>query len=207
MLIGYLAAVHVALAAGLASWAWHLEGDPEFVQHMRGVHARIDPTVPAGAVLFLGDSNIQSAPVSAIAPKAVNYGIGYQTADQLLDSMDIYRSMQRASAVVVMIGTNDIIQSDDDDMEAQYRAILAKVPPRVPVVLSSVPPMEDRDVAAVAKAAERACGADPRCVFADVHSALSRPGALLPDGVHLSPLGYQVLADVLRSALRSHAMP
>jgi lysophospholipase L1-like esterase len=119
--------------------------------------------------------------------------------------MDSYRAMQRASVIVVMIGTNDVGQG----RQPQYREVLAKVPPAVPVVLASAPPMVGADMRAQAALARAACAADSRCTFVDAFAALDgKPGMFLPDGVHLTPAGYAVLVPLLREAVRgSHISP
>lgn len=208
---GYLLAVHVALAAavlkgglmprvaaklGLTPHPARIE-----VKFLREVHDRMDDVVPAGATIFLGDSHFQSLPVSAVAPLAVNFAIGSQRSDQLLDSMALYDSMERARAVVVMVGTNDIAQGLEDSLRDRYRAILAHIPSRVPVVMASVPPMVGVDVRGAVLAARDACSADQRCRFLDANAALSEPGCIGDDGVHLTPKGNAALIRSLRSAL------
>lgn len=212
---GYLLALHLAVAVLLVKGdvlgrlAVHagLRDAPDhpFIANMRGQQARLDPAIPAGAVLFLGDSNMQSLPVSEVVPHAVNLGVGWERSDQLLQAMDSYGAMQRASTIVVMIGTNDVGQG----REPRYREVLAKVPASVPVVLASPPPMVGADMRAQAALARAACAADSRCTFVDAFAALDgRPGMLLPDGVHLTPQGYAVLIPLLREAVRrSHTSP
>lgn len=118
--------------------------------------------------------------------------------------------MGRARRVVVLIGTNDLLQLRSDGIEQRYRAVLAKVPARIQVTLVSVPPLDVKiasaqDVRAVVQASRRACAADARCTFVDAHAALSledgtpQPGVLLPDGIHLSSAGYARLIRLLRA--------
>jgi hypothetical protein len=198
----YLLALHLVLGVALLKpgalarvWLGQSE-QVRFIVEMRHIHGRTDPLVPAGAVIFLGDSITQFLPVSAIAPLSVNYGISGQRSDQLLESMDRYASMARASAVVVMIGTNDLYQGREQGLEARYRAILAKVPAGVPVVLSGIPPMAGKDVRPLVGAARSACQADVRCRFVD---AAVTPD-MLTDGVHLSARGYAAWVAALRAS-------
>lgn len=203
----YLVALHLALALLVAKGDFPYRiglrlglveaRDSPFVGEMQNVHKRTDPHVPAGAVIFFGDSITQSLTASSVAPLAVNYGISGQRSDQLLRSMKGYASMSRASAVVVMIGTNDLHQGREQGLEERYRAILAKVPAGVPVVLSGIPPMAGKDSSPLVEAARHACSAHPRCRFVDAGITPD----MLADGVHLGAEGYAVWAAALRQAL------
>jgi lysophospholipase L1-like esterase len=182
-------------------------------QFLRTVHRQMDEAVPAGATLFLGDSHIYGLVTAAVVPNAVKFGTGGQRSDALLLDMDSYTSLARAACVVVMTGTNDVLEGKDTGLEGRYRAILGRVPPNVPVVLNSIPPVQAPElrVAAqrAARAARAACAAHPRCIFVDLYSALSQNGEPLPgmlwDGVHLSAQGYRVWVRMLRQAIGESA--
>ncbi len=116
-----------------------------------------------------------------------------------------------------MIGTNDLLQGRDADIEARYRAILAKMPPALPVLMVGVPPLAPTEsamqgkvdparVQATLASAQRACAAHPRCRFVSAYDALSQlghtlPGVLQADGIHLAPQGYERLTGLIRDAL------
>jgi lysophospholipase L1-like esterase len=173
---------------------------------LREAHARMDAAVPDGAVVFLGDSNTFTLVAAAVAPIAVNFGMGALRSDQLLDFLPTYRCLARAAAVSIMVGTNDIFDGRAEGLEDRYAAILAKIPAGIPVVFSSVPPLAvNPDQARRASVALRAvCEDDWRCRFVDLHAALDgAPDALTPDGVHLSETGYAVWIRLLREALGS----
>jgi len=182
------------------------------LQWHRAAHARMDAAVPDGAVLFLGDSHTCMLVTAAVAPNSVNFGINGLTSEQLLENMPIYRSMERARAVCIMVGTNDLLSGHAEGLKQRYAAILAQVPARVPVIFCSVPPLTNRpergfpDVDQKARAAALAlrdvCAEDRRCRFVDVHALLDdAPGTLTADGVHLSEAGCAVWIEALRSAL------
>jgi lysophospholipase L1-like esterase len=164
----------------------------------------MDAAVPEGAVLFFGDSNTFTLVTAAVAPLAVNFGIGSLRSDQLQAAMPIYRSMARARAVSIMIGTNDVLTGAEDGLEDRYRGIIDQVPEGVPVILSSIPPinrpgLQDRARYAALRAS---WAAYRRCRFVDLHSALDGlPDALTDDGVHLDVRGYEVWCELLRQAL------
>lgn len=169
------------------------------ISTMREVHRQMDASVPDGATIFLGDSITMALATAAVAPLPVNYGIGYQRSDQLVDSMKSYESLHRAGAVVVMIGTNDILQGAQGGIGGRFSQIISSVPAGVPVVLSSPPPTTKGDAQSVMVEARTACGEDPRCTFVDA-TVIGKEG-LLPDGVHLNPSGYAQLIAMLRVAL------
>lgn len=168
---------------------------------MREVHRQMDASVPDGATIFLGDSITMALATAAVAPNAVNYGIGYQRSDELIESMRRYESMQRAARVVVAIGTNDVLQGRADGIESRYAAILAAIPPHVPVVMSSPPPLAEHSTEGVGDAAKRACAVRSGCTFVD--SSTVGTSGLLPDGVHLAPQGYRRWIAALRDGVRT----
>jgi len=190
-----------------------------FIPILREVHRQMDPSVPAGATLFLGDSITMCLSTAAVTARSVNFGIGWQRSDQLLASMDLYKSIERAARIVVTIGTNDLLQGRATGIEARYRAILAKIPARTEVVMSSIPPLGngvfpgrqiDADqVRAVVASAKTVCAADRRCRFVDAFQALTSshgqplPGVLLADSIHLAPQGYALWIDTLTGVLAS----
>ena len=205
----YLIATQIGVALGA-------EPSPEevpFLSKMRGVHAWMDESVPAGATIFIGDSITMALATAAVAPYSVNYGISWQRSDQLIKSMDIYESILRSSRVFVMVGTNDVLEGREVGIQSRYQAILAKIPANVEVVMSSIPPVGDvvingrkideKNVRAVVAFAKTVCEADKRCRFVNTYEALSTDGkptqgVLLPDQIHLSTKGYQLWIEALR---------
>lgn len=212
VLIVYIVAVHLALLALAISSGFPTRAavrlglstpaDHPAIAYMRAAHARTDDAIQAGATIFLGDSITMGLNASAVASPAVNYGISGLRTDHLLEFMDAYRSMERAARIVLMIGTNDMLQRRGDGLKDRYRRILRKIPSGVPVTLSSIPPSTQFDPLPAVSAAREACASDSRCEFVDAHAALDSPGALLPDGVHLSHHGYELLTQALSSPTR-----
>lgn len=214
----YLIALHVALlyAAVKSSRfvkAWHRLGldHPYYTSRIaRAQHVlrRMDATVPSGAVVLLGDSLMAHLAPTAVAPLAVNFAVPGQRSDHLLSQLPAYTCLNRARAVAVMIGTNDIVTKRQQGLKDRYEAILAAIPRDVPVVMASIPPLRGRqaEVAEAARAARAVCDADNRCLFVDAHAALSGPNMLMPDGVHLSDDAYRILLELLRPAVLHAAL-
>lgn len=194
--------------------------EESIIPRLRDVHRQMDSSVPSGATIFLGDSITMGLATAAVAPYTVNYGIGWQRSDQLIKSMEIYKSIGRAGRVVITIGTNDLLQGREAGIESRYRAILEKIPANTPIVMNSVPPLDspvfygrqidDANVRKVVASAKAVCDADTRCRFVNTYDALTtngKPtlGIYVDGGVHLSPKGYQLWIDAMRPAIVASA--
>jgi lysophospholipase L1-like esterase len=229
LLTAYLVIIHVLLGVACITSdflpriaaALHLTAPPPseaelMMNMMRTVHSHVDDTVPEGATLFLGDSITMFFATSSLAAHTVNYGIGWQRSDQLIESMDRYQSMNRAARVVVTIGTNDLLQHRSHGIESRYRAILAKIPAHASIIMSSIPPLGSSlfrdlgiavdDVRRVIASAQTVCEADHRCRFVNAYEALTvqghpAPGVLMADDIHLTPQGYARWFTAMRPAM------
>lgn len=211
-LVAYVAAVHAALAFAVFVPTARVRLGIEIpghahIQAMRALHARSDPLVPPGAAIFLGDSITQGMPVDAVAPIAVNYGIGWQDTEELARSIPIYRSLSRAGSIFLNIGTNDMGRGRD--MHYQFAKVLALLPDR-PLVWSAIVPgtRGEKEIASANKIAREMCAQRPGCTFVDTWSFLAdasgRPIApLYVDAIHPGPAGYAKWVEVLRPHVSS----
>ena len=171
----------------------------------------MDGTVPDGSVLFLGDSITMALVTSAVSDDSVNYGIGYQRSDQLIESMSIYESINRARLVVVSIGTNDLLQNMEQGIDSRYRHIINLIPDDVPVFLNSVFPSNKVSLSRVVKVVESAkkvCSEFHNCTFINAFEAMSKnghptPGVLLEGGVHFTDKGYRIWIDLLSDRMKN----
>lgn len=167
------------------------------VERMLVYHQAMDGSVPVGAALFLGDSITQSLAVPAVAPVAVNYGIGWATTSELLSNLPKYRSLKRASAVFLMIGINDIAQGKAEGLALRLRAIGAAIPADLPLVWSGIMPVYwaeiDSDLITSANVViKEICAARAGCVYVNTEEIFSAGGAeSFSDGVHLNDRGYE----------------
>lgn len=232
VLVGYLALIHGLLAIALArTELLHLVGQklhvvkpqiPEeesIIPRLREAYKNMDASIPAGVTIFLGDSITMSLATPAVAQNSINFGIGWQRSDQLLKSMEAYSSIDRASRVVVTIGTNDLLQGREEGIESRYQMLLKRIPADVDIVMSSVPPIGnisfygvhkvmDSSVRAVVESARRVCKNDNRCRFVDAYAALTKDGepiegVLLQDEIHLTPKGYALWIDALKKEIEA----
>ena len=177
------------------------------VQMMRIFHRRMDPQVPAGSVIFLGDSITQGLVTLTVAPDSINYGIGGQNAVQLRESLSIYESLVRARAIFLLIGINDLAWGDAPGLAGNLERLSNALPPGVPLIWSSILPAYServpmKDIVAANADIRRLCQARPGCRYLDTH-ALFPAGdrSLFPDGIHPSTRAYQLWSAALKAAL------
>lgn len=197
----------VKVALGLAPEA--------YFERTANYHKGVNEHVPAGSALFFGDSNVQALAVSAVAPNAVNYGIGGIGSADLLSVIPGYKkSIANASLVVLSIGVNDVANGKAAGFAERYRAIVEALPASTPTVLSMVAPVlvaenvekVNADITAVNLEIAAICKARPRCAAVDTWAIFApngkpRPEYFNADGVHLSPAGYAAWIGALRGAV------
>lgn len=180
--------------------------DATWERRLRAHYRRLDGSTPAAAVVFLGASSIQGLNASAVRSCSASFGIGGETATELVERVGDYRALDRAAAIVVMTGLNDMLRGDGAAVGPAVRRLLAALPPGVPVILSStvrlLDPARGRELQGVNDALRAACAAHRGCRFVDLAAAMEDPAALIePDGIHLNPTGYALWVRQLRSAL------
>lgn len=214
----FLLILLVTVLPGVLSFAQDAESDiTEHYKRMMVYHTYMDGSVPEGAVLFIGDSITQGLCVVAVHGLAVNYGIGSDTTLGVLERLPVYRSMERAAAVVIAIGVNDLRRRDNNAILENYKKIMAAVPADVPLLFSAVLPLDDRNKPEEGKRNERIrelnrglealCASEDRCIFLDsTPSLVDDTGNLDPahhtgDGVHLNTAGYTLWIRDLRDKL------
>jgi hypothetical protein len=110
----------------------------DYLNRIFSYHIRMDGNIPDGAVIFIGDSLIQSLCVSAIACPSVNYGIGGDTTVGVLHRLPFYHSITRASVVVLSIGINDMKYRTNEEILSNYKIIINKIPHKVRIIFSAL---------------------------------------------------------------------
>jgi lysophospholipase L1-like esterase len=208
-----LLVVNTSAVAGLLARLGDSAVQPDpYVGRMQQHQRWMDVSVPSGAVIFLGDSITQSLATAAVAPNTVNYGIGSATTSDLIGALPDYRSLERASAIVLTIGINDLIRAGSEGLPDRFRQIATSLPPGVPLIWNAVMPVAPHIASAtlvvsVNQAIAAECKQRPRCTFVDTAALLGEPGGsanegvLLADGLHLSPAGYRLWIDALAHAI------
>jgi lysophospholipase L1-like esterase len=167
----------------------------------------VDRLVPPGAVLFLGDSHIQTLPVGGVG-HAYNFAIGGETAQRLSRRLDRYTSLPRARAVVIGAGTNDLIEGQTpEDVRLAWQTILDRMPASAQVVCVGIPvPMDDSTrvlpQVEVNGSLARLC-AQRGHAMVDVVAGRGAfaSAALAPDGLHLDATGSVLLLKAIEALL------
>jgi lysophospholipase L1-like esterase len=226
LIISYIVLLHILLGIMLIKSDFielaqqKIAFTPELTKHyyqMLSYHKMIDSNVPAGCVIFIGDSITQGLCVSAVSPMSVNYGIGGDTSFGVLNRLKEYLSLNRARKAVIEIGFNDLKRRSNEAILNNYQRIIKYMPTNLPIVFSSVLPVDEgvkidmvgynKRIQGLNAGLKDLCAKSHRLQFVDVNPSLvDKDGNLshqfhIGDGVHLNSLGYQIWIDALRKAL------
>ena len=181
-------------------------------------HSRMDGNVPEGAVIFVGDSIIQSLYVAAVAPDSVNYGISNDTTVGLLQRLPTYGAIKRAGAVVVAIGTNDLTYRNNEEILRNFATIAEQLPKNIPVIFSAPLPIAESAIVERRGWNERIRGLSiglkalvdrsSNLILVDIGPLLVDSQKNLAaenhtDGIHLNTKGNALLIRELQKALKS----
>ena len=183
--------------------------------HLTGLQRTLEPWLPARTVILAGDSLIGMLPSRLVDARAVNFGIGAATVETIRAQFHGLRTLPSARALVLLVGTNDVVHRPLAAAEADLRALLAALPASLPVLLCTVPPIDpaaqhDRPLATIAQFNRRwaACAAErPHTRLVNVASVLAdatgrlRPTLHLGDGLHLNAEGHRLLGALLQQTL------
>lgn len=192
-----------------------------FYEQMTLYHQRMDGSIPEGATIFIGDSITQALATAALTQTGVNFGIGTDTTQGVVERLPLYQSIQRSKLVVLAIGVNDIYQQVDHLVtRANYRNILDSIPSDVPVIAASVLPIgavaerkhfTNADIVLLNSDIEALTHEYPNVHYLDTSENIKDDAGFLQtqfhigDGVHLSDKGYLVLIERLAQSLAVHS--
>jgi GDSL-like Lipase/Acylhydrolase family len=207
--IKFGAAAGLAAAVAVAGFGYrHFSRAGPDHRSIRAFEIRLKLSAVSDPVVFIGDSITEGAPLPAkICDRStIDAGIGGFDAaaySLILDKIGNFR----AAAIVVALGTNDARRNHIADFLKDYQSLVQALEPRSPtLILAGVPPIEDgsfsewldkgragrinKDIAAIARQRGHR--------FVDLGAALSGR-RVTKDGVHLSPTGYSLWVDALRT--------
>jgi lysophospholipase L1-like esterase len=184
-------------------------------QGMLTFHRLMDETVPDNSVVFLGDGHVQALAVTAVSPDAVNFGIGGQSTAQLLEAIPSYKSLRRASAIVLEIGISDIVHGKQAGLQQRYQRIVASLPRETTLIWNAVMPirhkpwmkMNPSDIAEANRIINSLCESRGKCIFVDTWKFLGDNNGkinqkyYLEGGEYLSDDGYKEWVRSLRKAV------
>jgi lysophospholipase L1-like esterase len=190
---------------------------PEFTKHyheMIAYHSRMDGNIPDNAIIFIGDSLIQSLAVSAVTPSGVNYGIGNDTSLGVINRLSEYSSIRRSKIVIIAIGLNDLSRRDPNDVIKNCENIINFIPPNIDIVFSAVHPVNENFYKQQGKNNERInqlnsdlkllCSKHSNSHFISIADLLIDETQNLSneyhvgDGVHLNYKGYEIWIKELK---------
>ena len=188
-----------------------------FYQLMTLYHQRMDSSIPEGGVIFIGDSITQALATAAITQPSVNFGIGTDTTQGVVERLPLYQSIKKSKAVVLAIGVNDIYQQVDLlETRTNYRTILDSIPSGIPVIATSILPIgsvaesehfTNADIISLNSDIEALANEYSNVHYLDASKDMKGDAEFLPqefhigDGVHLSATGYQVLIKLFNESI------
>ncbi len=195
-----------------------------FQRSMLYYHSRMDGNVPRNSVIFIGDSITQGLCVSAVVSPSVNYGIGGDTTAGVLDRIETYTSIQKADAIVIAVGINDMGVRSDDEIMRNYARLVTQVPPNIPLIFSAILPINEKRCArewfggtcglndrlkSINVRLQKLTMASSRICFVDAGPSLVDARGNLSDefhdgdGVHLNAKGNSIWIQHLRTAIET----
>jgi len=187
-----------------------------YVKQVMAFNARKDLNMPAGAVLFYGDSMVQGLAVQNAHKRAVNYGIGHATSQDVARQLRKHKNTGEAAAIVIAVGINDIAHGNANQVLPVYRGFIKHLPEGVPVIISKIMPVNETDlrrtglsdkIAQVNLGLADICGANPGIHCLDAGQSMADPNGNLArryhtgDGLHLNRLGNAIWLEQLQLAI------
>ena len=187
-----------------------------FYRSMVAFHKRINNNLPQGTVIFIGDSITQGLAVSAVAPLAVNFGIGHDTTLGVLDRIKHYSAINRSKAIVIAIGVNDLRRRGNDEIFKNISIIITELKSNAPVLVNAILPINEaasirpgfnKRIRALNKAIGDFCSKDRSVHCLDISDNLIDEYGELSnsyhngDGIHLNKSGYEIWIRELKAKL------
>ena len=180
---------------------------------------RIGQKIRPGKIVFFGDSMTEIFFLKKYFPEydTFNSGISGNTTKDLLDRADACLYSYSPSAVVMLIGSNDVVNENRSTayIIRNYRRLVEDMNEHGidRILLQSCYPIHgekavfNRQIVLLNQEI-RHLAEEYGCLFADVHSVLADPRtgemrrAYSRDGLHPNRTGYTVIADYLEDYLR-----
>lgn len=167
------------------------------------------------AVVFLGDSITEQAPLATLYPsiRSANRGISGDTSRGMLARLDDHVLSLDPRAVVILAGTNDLFQpgNSPQNTASNIAEICQKIrdhQPSAQVIICKIPPNNKPDAADAAlfnAAIDQRCSAIAGVTIVDTYTPFFKHGkmdaSLFKDGVHPNQNGYEVFRKTLEPQL------
>ncbi|MBV8677899.1 MAG: hypothetical protein JO355_12125 [Planctomycetaceae bacterium] len=172
---------------------------------------------PPGSVAFYGGSSIRlwsTLAADFLGVDVMNIGFGGATLESCVYFFDRLVAPTRPRSLVVYAGDNDLGDGrSPEDVLASFRALLRKVPGRVgpiPFTFLSIKPSParwylDERIRRANTMVRAELDGRSWCHYLDLYPKMidgdgrPRPELYVEDGLHLSPTGYRLWAEILSS--------
>ena len=230
LILLYLLAIHLFL--GIALWRSEkfaavrhrlLGTSPEDVRPasyelMRRFHQIQDGNVEDDSIILFGDSLIQGLLSCRIDARAVNFGIGRDNSCGGLERMRSHNSLNRARAVVICFGINDLsIQRPPSEIVNNISQMASLPPKDARVLINAVLPIDESVFTKVSnsrilklnQALDDLCKTQDGLEFCNPwHRLVDEDGNLEDgfhngDGLHLNSIGNEVWINELQRILKA----
>jgi lysophospholipase L1-like esterase len=186
------------------------------IQRFEAADAKSPPA--PGQVVFVGSSSIRMWKLQESFPglDALNRGFGGSILPDSVHYFDRIVAAYKPRLIVLYAGDNDVnAKHSPEAIAADFEAFLKKAHaalPRTRVIYIGIKPSIKRwnlvdQVRAANKLIQAVCKNDPFADFIDVDAVMlgadgkPNPDLFAPDGLHMSPAGYKIWADLLRPFL------
>jgi lysophospholipase L1-like esterase len=186
-----------------------------YIAAMNTMHARVDENTGPNAFIFIGDSLIQGLSVSSIRPVAVNFGIGHDTINGVLKRSLHYKSLRRASSVIISVGINDLRNNSVEQVIAEYAIMLKQLRRISNIFIHELLPIDsklqgielkkkissfNKDLLKLAKSFDNIALLKSSNKFIGINGDLKQ-SLHLGDGLHLNKDGYEIWIQQLKQQL------
>ncbi|WIT11343.1 SGNH/GDSL hydrolase family protein [Paucibacter sediminis] len=215
-----------AAIAGAMQWAIgpsERDHGPSCLAQAVGQLERLERNSAPASVVFLGSSTFAGMDVRRVLPQALNLSAGGGTLAEFSRRLFAAHVLSDAKALVINLGFNDVLKDCKALTEADWSTGLAALPstPSLLLVgLQGVGPVAQEHhcqgrlnhlLAQSNLALEAACRQRARCSFTPNPVEASSPARRGPlqaeDEIHLSPAGYELLHQRIRSGLQTLGIP
>lgn len=191
------------------------ESVTHYMASMNTMHARVDKNTPENALIFIGDSLVQGLSVISIRPGSVNFGIGHDTVNGVLQRSKNYQSIKKSSAVIISIGINDLTKKTVRETIDEYKIMLEQLNKIPRLYIHEVLPIDSKKIGFDLQKKitlfneelfKLTADFDSITLLESSRSFIDLKGDLkshlhLGDGLHLNKSGYEVWIRQLKQQL------
>lgn len=181
---------------------------------------RVDRQINKPYDLFIGASLIQGFYTQSLTSRSINFGIGGDTSEDVLNRLQTYQSLDYVQTLVLQVGGNDLKSRSLQDIEhtlSQLQPYLHKAQQVLwlgvlPFDLAMQPERNNRLVIELNKKIQTRCGQLSNCTYLQPDKILyNDQGGLSTsyhtgDGIHLNKKGYEIWREQLRPWFRPSAI-